>query len=160
MSNTESLTPYDTEPVIYCSKCYSLKICHEDSVGTDCCMECGCSDVVSASIEEWEKLYEKRYGKRYVTKNTDPRSNPIFKLSLGELKMRVFNHPQWEKILHTIYPHFPKGLSKTDSIILFFDKLVKDNRLNGLRLLLLKYIKEKRNGRAEGKTPQDGSNQK
>ena len=155
--HTEQLTPYDSEPVVFCSKCYSLKICHEETVGTDCCMDCGCSDVVSASIEEWERLYEKRYGKKYVVKGTDVRKNPVFGLPLKKLKTWVYDHPQWIKILHTIYPHFPKGLSKTDSIILFFDKLVQDNRLNDLRFLLLKYIKDKRNGRAEDKESQNGS---
>lgn len=50
---------YDDEPVEYCSRCYSLKIVHEDSIDADCCMECGSTDISSASIDTWEKLYEK-----------------------------------------------------------------------------------------------------
>ena len=31
---------YDDEPVVYCSRCYSLKIKYEEAIDSDCCMEC------------------------------------------------------------------------------------------------------------------------
>lgn len=43
----------------------------------------------------------------------------------------------------TFYPTFPGGLGKLDSIILFFDKVIKDGRLDELRELLVKNLKEK-----------------
>ena len=134
-------TNYDEEPVIYCSKCYSLKIKYEEAIDAECCMDCGCSDTSVSSIEEWEKLYEKRYGHKYVVKNTDPKKSYIFKLPINKLKDKVYNSPLWYVIIHSLYPKFPGGLDKADSIILLFDKLIKDNRLDDLRLVLLKHIK-------------------
>lgn len=36
--------------------------------GQDYCAECGTTDVGSANIEEWKKLYRKKYGRDYVVK--------------------------------------------------------------------------------------------
>lgn len=130
---------YDSEPVVYCSKCYSLKIKHEDLIDADYCMECGCSDVLTSSIEEWERLYENRYGSPYVKRNNDPKTTYIFKLSLNELKEKVYNSPEWDEIIKALYPRFPKGLGKADSVILLFDRLIRDNRLNDLKMLLLEW---------------------
>ena len=132
---------YDAEPVEYCSRCYSLKIKYEESIDSPCCMDCGCSDVETTSIENWEKLYEGRYGKKYVVKQQDPSKTYIYNLPINQLKNLIFNSKDWRKILRYLYPHFPKGYSKIDSILLFFDKLVKDNRLNDLRLLLYHKLK-------------------
>ena len=134
-------TDYDSEPVTYCAKCYSLKIRHEDAIDADCCAECGCSDTLSTSISTWEKLYEGRYGKKYVEKSNDITNSPMFQLSIGKLKMKVYDCPKWHEVIRTLYPRFPRGLSKADSIILLFDRLSKDNRINDLRKLLLKYYK-------------------
>jgi hypothetical protein len=40
-----------------------------------------------------------------------------------------------------MYPRFPGGFGKADSIVLFFDKLAKDNKLDDLRVTMMKYIK-------------------
>lgn len=129
---------YNDDPVYYCAKCYSLKIKHEDIIDADYCADCGCSDIVECpSIEEWEALYEKKYNHKYVTACYDPQKTIIFNMSLSELKMLVYNSPSWRYIIKSVYPRFPKQLGKTDSVILFFDKLIKDNKIKDLKLLLL-----------------------
>ena len=137
MTKQEKLNDYDSEPVRYCSKCYSLKVRYEESIDAECCMECGCADTKEASIEDWEKLYERRYGSKYVVKNSNPRNAPIFKLSISELKYKVFDHPKWKNIILTLYPRFPKIREKADAVFLLFNKLLKDNRIDDLRFLLL-----------------------
>lgn len=141
MSQQEKINDYDSEPMAFCSKCLSPKIKHEDSLDIDYCGECGCSDIKEATVYEWEKLYEKRYGRKYVVKSNDPRRSPVFKLSVSELMDRLCNLVQWKSIIHSIYPKFPGGYGKVDSIVLLFDKLAKDNKLDDLRLKLMEYIK-------------------
>lgn len=141
MSQQEKINEYDSEPIIFCARCLSLKIKHEDAIDADYCADCGCSNVREASFSEWEDLYEKKYGHKYVVKGNDPKKNPVFKLSVPKLMERLCNLQQWREIIHSLYPKFPGGFGKADSIVLFFDKLVKDNRLDDLRLKLMNYIK-------------------
>ena len=60
---------YNKIPVLYCKHCLSLKIrdipIMEDS---EYCDECSSSDIEECSIEEWETLYVKRYGHKYLEK--------------------------------------------------------------------------------------------
>lgn len=137
MTRKEKIDDYNSEPVTFCSKCYSLKVKYEDSLGLDYCMDCGCSDVTTSSIEEWERLYESKYGKKFVTKSQDPKTTYIFNLSLGKLKKMVYESDEWKDIIHALYPRFPQGLSRIDSVLLLFDKLIKDNKMDNLRSLLL-----------------------
>ena len=137
MSELQKILEYDSEPVVYCSKCFSLKIRYEEAIDSDCCMECGCPDVVEAPIEEWERLYEKRYGHKYAEKSNDPRKSLVFKLSIKELKEKVYNGP-WQKITKALYPHFPEWMGRKDSVLLLFDKLIRDKRLDDLKMLLFK----------------------
>lgn len=141
MAEQDNLNNYDDEPVAYCAGCYSLKIKYEDTIDSDCCMECGCTDIREAPFEVWEKMYEQRYGHKYAEKSNDPRKNPIFKMSVSKLMNKVSESNLWQKFTHVLYPKFPGGLSKADSIILLFSKLAKDNRMDELRLLLMKHIK-------------------
>ena len=138
MSEQERIQDYDAEPVKYCARCYSLKIKYEETIDADCCMDCGCSDTKEASIEEWERLYEKKYGRKFTVKNEDPRKSFIFRLPIDKLKAKVYESPFWRKIIQAVYPKFPGGLGKADSVILFFDKLIKENKLDDLRYFLLK----------------------
>lgn len=55
---------YNDEPVYYCKQCLSLKI--KVVGGFDFCDECGDTDIATAHIEEWEKLYETRYGHKFL----------------------------------------------------------------------------------------------
>lgn len=143
MNEQDRLNDYDSEPVKYCASCYSIKIGYEESVDSEYCMDCGCFDLKEAPVEEWEKLYEKKYGHKFAEKSNDPRKSPIFKLSLDKLKMKLYDHPLWKNLIKALYPGFPGGLGKADSIILFFDKLVKDNKINDFRFLMLKHLKDK-----------------
>ena len=137
MSKTKE---YDEEPVCYCARCYSLNILHNDDIGLDWCGECGCPDILETSIEEWEKLYEGRYKHKFAVKG-DIKDSFIFKMSISDLKTELFKSDAFDKILRELYPRFPGGYSKVDSILLLFDKLSKDNRIDDLRLLLIKYKK-------------------
>ena len=141
MSNLEKISDYDSEPVVYCSKCYSLKIKYEEAIDVDCCMDCGCSDISTTTIDEWEKLYERRYGHKFVERNNKNKNSYIYKLSIDELKSYVYKSLSWKNIVKELYPAFPEGMSKSDTVILLFDKLIKDNRLNDLRQVLTKYFK-------------------
>lgn len=134
MSEQDKLNDYDSEPVVYCSNCLSLKIKHNDALDMDYC-DCGCTDIKECMPEEWEKLYEKKYGKKYLEKS-DFRKSPIFQMPLSKLMRKVSDSPKWSFIIKEIYGFLPKGLSKADSIIVFFDKLIKDNKLDTLRTLL------------------------
>ena len=141
MSVEERNQDYDSEPVRYCARCYSLKVKYEESVDSECCGDCGSSDILEAPIEEWEKKYERRYGHKFTQKEQDPKNTFIFKLPLDKLKAKVYESSQWREIINAIYPKFPGGYGKTDSIILFFDTLVRQNKLNELKLLLYKRFK-------------------
>lgn len=54
---------YNKEPVYWCALCGSLAIVNIDttlnSELTCYCAECGCTNIVEGTIEEWEKLYKK-----------------------------------------------------------------------------------------------------
>lgn len=141
MSTQEQLNDYDSEPVRYCARCYSLKVKYDESIDSEYCVDCGSSDIAESSIDEWEKKFERRYNCRYVVKNEDPQQSFLFNLPIEKLKTKVYNSPHWKEIINRLYPHFPGGLSRTDSIILLFDKLVKDNKLKDLKLMLMKYFK-------------------
>lgn len=143
MSNEKKLREYDLEPVVFCTKCYSLRIVYEPAIDADCCEDCGCSDTATTTIDNWEKLYESRYGRKFVKKNVDPKKSMIFNLSIEELKEYFYDQPSWRSLIMAFYPTFPGGLGKLDSIILFFDKVIKDGRLDELRELLVKNLKEK-----------------
>lgn len=139
MSKAYNPTEYDNEPVVFCSKCYSLKIKHDETTDSDYCEACGCTEIKSANIYVWEKMYERRFGHKYVVKNNDPRKSAVFKMSVEELKKAVYTHPLMDDIVKTLYPRFPGGLTNEERVVMLFDKLFKDNRLDDLRYLLLHY---------------------
>ena len=60
---------YDEEPVFYCAQCLSLNIREiPDMPGHYYCGECGTSDTLESSIEEWQELYKRRYGRNFIVK--------------------------------------------------------------------------------------------
>lgn len=141
MNSQVNYDDYNEEPVKYCAKCYSLKIKYEDSLDSECCAECGCTDILEANIAEWEKKYERRYGHKLTQKNTDAQDSYFFQIGIKELMDKVSKHVEWKDVIKYFYPQFPKGYGKADSIVLFFDTLIKQNRLNELRLYLFKNFK-------------------
>ena len=131
---------YNDEPVEYCTRCYSLKIKHEDAIDADVCAECGCTEIASTDIETWEKLYEKRYRRKYVTCNHDPRSSVYFKLPISTLKTKLYKDNRLlATVLHKLYPTFPRGLSREDAILVLFDKVSKDSMMDDLRMCFYDY---------------------
>lgn len=139
MSEQEKFNDYDSEPIFYCATCLSLKIKHEEAIDSDCCGECGCTNILQSTVEEWEKLYEKKYGRKYAEKTNDVRNSPYYKMPFNKLMEKVLNSPKWEDIIKAIYSGVPKGVSKVDSVVLFFGKLVDDNKLDRLKELLYKW---------------------
>lgn len=60
---------YSNEPVFYCKSCLSLGVKTVASgLDLDYCSDCGSTDIAQAHVEEWQKLYRKRYGFDYLTK--------------------------------------------------------------------------------------------
>lgn len=58
---------YNAEPVYYCKRCLSLRILDVSFLdNSEYCDECGSTDIGTCSIEEWEKLYESRYGHSFL----------------------------------------------------------------------------------------------
>lgn len=137
MSKQDKIREYDSEPVTYCSRCYSLSIVHEDAIDADCCKECGCSDLKTSSVEEWEKLFEGRYGHKFVEASHNLRKSPVFMMSIDRLKKMVYNDSSWKELCKILYPAFPDGISRADSVVLLFAKLIQDNRLDDLRVELI-----------------------
>ena len=65
--NILTIKDFDDEPVLYCTNCLSLRI---KSMGglVDYCDECGYTDIAEANIHEWERLYKKKYGTKFINK--------------------------------------------------------------------------------------------
>lgn len=139
MPKQERPKDYDAEPVVYCPRCYSLRIRHDDSVDVDWCMDCGGTETATASIDDWERLYEERYGHRFVTRHSGPKDSKYFKMSLNKLKICLYDSDMMKRIIDRLYPNFPKGLDKAETVIMLFDKLYKDNRIDDLRYMLYNY---------------------
>lgn len=127
---------YDEEPVKFCARCYSLKIKYEEALDSEYCADCGSTDIVEDSIYTWDELYQRRYHKKFVERPSNEEGSPVFRMSNRELKEKVYHSYNWKEIIKTLYPNFPGGYSKAESIILMFDKLTKDGRINDLRRLL------------------------
>ncbi len=141
MPTEKEINDYDSEPVRYCARCYSLKVKYDETLDFEYCGDCGCSDIAEGSIEEWEKKYEGRYGSKFAVKNKDPKKSFIFSLSIEQLKTKIYQSEKWREIIKSMYPHFPGGYSKIDSLLLFFNTVLTQNRLDELKLLLLKFFK-------------------
>ena len=58
---------YNDEPVYYCKHCLSLAI-KDIGIG-DCCADCGSMSIGQASLSEYDRLYEAKYGDRVFFKN-------------------------------------------------------------------------------------------
>ena len=59
-----TIDDYNDEPVHYCKQCLSLKI---KIVGKfDFCDDCGSTEIATAHVDEWDKLYQERYGETFL----------------------------------------------------------------------------------------------
>ena len=141
MPDAIQVNDYDSEPVRYCARCYSLKVKYDEEMESEYCDECGSSDILELPFEAWEKKYEQRYGHKFAVKTEDPKKTFIFNLSVEDLKKKVCNSDKWKEIIKSMYPSFPGGLTKAEAIILFFHTIIKENKLTDLKFLLLKLFK-------------------
>lgn len=59
---------YNQEPVCYCASCLSLNILNYSGTGVvSYCGNCTSTDIVEgASIEDWNNLYELKYGHKFI----------------------------------------------------------------------------------------------
>jgi len=60
----------EDKDVWYCQSCLSLRIVNlsDDEMIPCYCDKCTSTDIGVISIENWESLYEGRYGKKYISK--------------------------------------------------------------------------------------------
>ena len=67
----ESNVDYNAIPVFYCKHWLSLNIkTVDESVDTeylDFCANCGSTEIEQTDIHTWEKMYEQKYGKNFLT---------------------------------------------------------------------------------------------
>lgn len=63
-SKEEHTNNYNAEPVEYCAQCLSLAI--RDISGVAYCDKCGCTEIKTADIASWEKMYGQYYGRDYI----------------------------------------------------------------------------------------------
>ena len=58
-------------PLLYCKPCLSLNIkTVDESIDTeylDFCADCGSTEIGQTDIHTWEKMYEQKYGKNFLT---------------------------------------------------------------------------------------------
>ena len=66
----------NNEPITYCKTCLSIHIktveLPETKQGNvDYCVPCGITELEEAHIQQWEDLYEEKYGERFLTEKKD-----------------------------------------------------------------------------------------
>lgn len=67
LSKEQQPNDYNAEPVFYCKHCLSLKIRNVPKIeDSDYCEDCGATDIATASIEEWERLYVNKHGVKFL----------------------------------------------------------------------------------------------
>ena len=145
MNNTLDHSEYDLEPVSYCPKCYSLKIGYVPGTeDMEYCMDCGCMDIVTADIYAWEKLYEERFGHKYVVKRNRFEGHPLWGLSAKDLRRKVLESPYYKDIIRDIYPDWKHNGNIVDVVFLFIDNVIKDRLLPRLKKVLITREREGR----------------
>lgn len=67
----EGNVDYNAEPVFYCKHCLSLNIKSVDeSIDIDYldfCDDCGSTEIGKTDIHSWEKMYEQKYDRNFLT---------------------------------------------------------------------------------------------
>lgn len=145
MESTTNHNEYDLEPVSYCPKCYSLKIGYIPGVeDSDYCMDCGCLDVARGNIFEWEKLYEERYGHKYVVKRQSYEGHPIWGLSIKDLKKMLSESPYYQEIIKEVFPTWRYYGKPVETVYLFFDHVIKTKSLPKLKKVMITRQREGR----------------
>lgn len=138
MKDTQNHNEYDLEPVSYCPRCYSLKIGYIPGVDdSDYCMDCGCIDVARGSIFEWEKLYEKRYGHKFVTERKKLEGHTMWNMSIKDLRRTLLNSSYYREIIREVYPEWKYFRNPVDTVYLFFDNIIKDRLMAKLKRIMI-----------------------
>lgn len=58
---------YDKIPVYYCKECLSLRVMRVAGIEEACyCDDCGCTDIETINIKEWQNLYNSKHGFNYL----------------------------------------------------------------------------------------------
>lgn len=57
---------YNEIPVFYCKDCLSLAILRLDDYNY--CKHCGSTDIDVAMIEDWEKIYKEKHGRKFLSR--------------------------------------------------------------------------------------------
>jgi hypothetical protein len=57
---------YDSEPVYFCRNCLSLNIKELADIKLDMCGECGNLEIEESTFKEWNELYIKEKGEKYL----------------------------------------------------------------------------------------------
>lgn len=74
---------YNNEPISYCKNCLSIRIktvkFPETNEGenrdVDYCSLCSKTDLGEVHVSEWEDMYQERYGKMFLTEESNEESN-------------------------------------------------------------------------------------
>lgn len=61
----------DNDLVVYCPHCFSLaiRVIEREDTSLDYCDDCGNTNLETIDIGTWEKMYEEKYGTKYLTYN-------------------------------------------------------------------------------------------
>lgn len=65
---------FNKEPVHFCTHCLSLRVKTIETF--DYCDTCNSTDIESTDIHTWEKMYEDRYGVKYLNTKNNGRKKP------------------------------------------------------------------------------------
>lgn len=58
---------YNNIPVHFCKECLSLRVMSVAGMDeASYCDDCGSTDIGETSIKEWDELYEKKHGFKYL----------------------------------------------------------------------------------------------
>lgn len=116
MINKNKLQECEEDSVIYCTKCYSLKIKERESIDMDCCADCGCTDFKTASFDDWEKLY-----KSIAVKNITPAHYSNVKQLLERIAIHNMAFPSTAMTMRNV------GTSDNGISIVVEQPLIKDS---------------------------------
>ena len=58
----------DNDMVVYCPHCLSLaiRVMYREDESLDYCDECGNTDIEKTDFSTWEKMYEDKYGQKFL----------------------------------------------------------------------------------------------
>ena len=64
---------YNNVPIAYCKTCLKIQIKYvtfkrdeNNKANVSYCVDCSNSDIGEAHVEEWEELYQERYGEKFL----------------------------------------------------------------------------------------------